>query len=141
MKRAILAVGKYYCFIKGNYDKGLPLLAKCTNAELKDLAVRDLAGPKEPRKQMDLADDWYQTGRKRKGLAQRQTFRRAFYWYQASLAKLEGLTRSTSANRSRSWRELFPTGSSAPPSGGEITAELRKIDRGPQRCRACRDDQ
>ena len=42
---ANLAAGQWYCLTKGNWEKGLPLLAKGANKELADLANRDLAQP------------------------------------------------------------------------------------------------
>ncbi len=128
-KEAALAVGKYYCFAKGNYDKGLPLLAKGTDAVLKALAERDLGHPKVPREQVALADLWYELGEKDKGLAQRQTFRRAYHWYQIALPMLNGLTKVRIEKQVEELARLFPAGSGVVSfSGAEITTELRKIE-------------
>src|SRR5262249_46041310 len=42
-KEANVEAGKYYCFFKGNYAKGLPYLAKGGDAALKALADKELA--------------------------------------------------------------------------------------------------
>ena len=39
---ANLMVGKYLCFTKGDWEKGLPLLTKSENSRLKLLAERDV---------------------------------------------------------------------------------------------------
>jgi len=54
---ANLTAGKYYCLQKGNWDAGLPLLAKGSDAILKEQAVRDQAGPKEAEAQLGVGDD------------------------------------------------------------------------------------
>src|SRR5262249_30954164 len=45
--KANLAKGKYLCFTKGKWDKGLPHLALGSETALKDLAVRDLEKPQD----------------------------------------------------------------------------------------------
>ena len=39
---AHLRVGRYYCFTKGEWEKGLPLLAKCSDTRLQRLAEEEL---------------------------------------------------------------------------------------------------
>src|SRR5262249_40295571 len=47
-------VGKYYCIYKGNWKKGLPLLTKGKDANLKALAQKDLAKPKGSKGQVAI---------------------------------------------------------------------------------------
>src|SRR5205085_3163265 len=89
---AALEVGKYYCFVKGQYDRGLPYLARGEHAALKEIAVRDLGEPAKGKARADLAHDWYRLATGEKGLAHRQMLRRALHWYQLALPELEGLT-------------------------------------------------
>ena len=56
---ANLALGRWHCFVKGNWEKGLPMLVKGKDADLSAAAKQDLAGPKDPKAQMDLGDAWW----------------------------------------------------------------------------------
>src|SRR5262249_50707840 len=117
---ANLEMGKYLSLIKGNFDKGLPLLAKGKDAALKTMAERDLAKPKEVKAQVERADDWYKMGEAEKGLTQRQLYRRALHWYQQAMAKLEGgLTLARVKRQVEELAKLFPTASISLPA--EIT--------------------
>jgi DNA-binding beta-propeller fold protein YncE len=122
-----LQVGKYYCFAKGKYELGLPLLARGDDEPLKKLATRDLAGPAKGRAQADLAHDWYQLAKMEKGLAQRQMLRRALHWYQRSLPEVRGLTQDRVQQRVEELAALFPSGSGSAALTSDIVAEVRKI--------------
>jgi hypothetical protein len=52
---ANLLVGKHFCFTKGDWEKGLPLLAKSGDAILAPLATKDLTGTEV----LQAADGWY----------------------------------------------------------------------------------
>ena len=56
---ANLALGRWHCFVKGNWEKGLPMLVKGKDADLSAAAKQDLAGPKDAKSQMDLGDAWW----------------------------------------------------------------------------------
>ena len=51
---ANLIVGKYECFTKSDWDKGLPMLAKGSNEELKALAEEDIADTETPTHKLHL---------------------------------------------------------------------------------------
>ena len=40
---ANLAAGSYHCFVKGDWPKGLPMLQRCSDATLQQLAASDFA--------------------------------------------------------------------------------------------------
>ncbi len=88
---ASLALGKYLCFSKGDWELGLPLLAQSNDAKLKDLAERDLAEPTEPQEQADLGDVWWELASAERGPGKLQMQLRAFYWYRQSRPKLTGV--------------------------------------------------
>ena len=71
---ANLTVGKYECFSKGKWDKGLPMLAKSNDDTLKSLAARDIAGADSSTEQMKLGDAWWNISKER-----------ANYWYDMAL--------------------------------------------------------
>ncbi len=116
-------VGRYLCFLKGRFDKGLPLLARGDHAELKKLALRDLAAPAKGKLKADLAHDWYKLAKSEKGLAQRQLFRRALHWYQLALPEVEGLTQDRVQMRAEELTKLFPV------TGATLTVEIAKEQR------------
>jgi hypothetical protein len=55
---ANLKLGKFLCLIKGDWERGLPLLVKGSDAGLRDLALRDLNRPATPLGLKDVADAW-----------------------------------------------------------------------------------
>jgi hypothetical protein len=57
---ANLVVGKYLCFIKGDWGDGLPMLAKGSDDKLKQLASQDLSGKTHADVLASIADDWWE---------------------------------------------------------------------------------
>ena len=53
---ANLALGRFYALARGDWDRGLPLLAKGNDAPLKSLATADLATPADGNAAAELAD-------------------------------------------------------------------------------------
>jgi hypothetical protein len=82
------AVGKYLCFAKGDWDRGLPLLAKGDDAKLKELATLELAAPTEPNKQIEVGDAWWDLRSKPTDASTTKTRLRAAYWYKKALTKI-----------------------------------------------------
>lgn len=89
---ANLAVGQYECFTKGNWDVGLPLLAKGSDASIQALAGRDLARPTEVAELVTLGDGWWDLGEKETGPSREILRRRAGLWYEKAGGKLTGLS-------------------------------------------------
>ncbi len=52
------AVGRYYCFVKGDWTTGLPYLAKGDHAEQKNLSRRELDDVEKPDDAIEIADGW-----------------------------------------------------------------------------------
>lgn len=89
---ANLSVGKFYCFTKGDWTTGLPMLALSNDPGLKELAGVDLAMPNQPNDQVDLGDGWWEQASKADS-HQKQNFEsRAKHWYLQALPNLSGLT-------------------------------------------------
>jgi tetratricopeptide (TPR) repeat protein len=84
-------VGRWCCFIKGQWDKGLPLLAKCGQQDLESLAKLDLARPAEADDQVELADAWLKYADREEDEARPQIQLRAGYWLKEALPSLSGL--------------------------------------------------
>jgi hypothetical protein len=88
---ANLAVGKYLCFVKGDWDRGLPMLALGKDEALKALAKQEMDGAASSTEQATLGDGWWSLAEKQEGTAKKQTQGRAGYWYQKALPGLSGL--------------------------------------------------
>jgi hypothetical protein len=83
---ANLAIGKFDCLAKGNFEAGLPLLAKGSDKALADLATLDLAQSTDSAEQIKVADGWWDTGKRAARL-------RAKAIYEAALPSLNGISR------------------------------------------------
>jgi hypothetical protein len=86
---ANMVVGKYQCFVKGDWEKGLPMLALGSDEALKSLAKKDLAGARAAEEQVTLGDGWWDAdGRER-----------AVHWYSQALPGLNGLEKARVGKR------------------------------------------
>ena len=68
---ANLAVGKFRCFMKNLWSKGIPMLALGEDPALRDLAVKELKGVTDAAGKAKLGDAWWETGEKKAGVAKR----------------------------------------------------------------------
>ena len=84
-------VGRYDCYIKGDWAAGLPRLAKGSDAALKDAAATELAG--DPAKKAAVADAWNALAEKESGPLRLSVLRHAAALYRAALPGLSGLTK------------------------------------------------
>lgn len=98
---ANLAVGKYLCLIKGNWDKGISMLALGTDEALKALAIKELGEVVDSQAQVTLGDGWWKLAEKEKDTAQKQLEGRAAYWYRQALSGLTGLVKDKVERRLR----------------------------------------
>jgi WD40 repeat protein len=130
-KEANLEAGKYYALLKGNFEKGLPLLIKGGDEALKSLAEKDLAKPKLTKKRIELADAWNTLGDKDKGPFRKNLLRRALYWYTEALTDpdVTGLSRVRMERRVEEIAKEYPIGPASISFGGStnITAEIRQM--------------
>ncbi|WP_442507019.1 hypothetical protein SH528x_005902 [Novipirellula sp. SH528] len=55
------ALGRFYCFEKGDWDKGLPYLAKARDKKLKQLATLELSTPTSDEQWLALAEGWVES--------------------------------------------------------------------------------
>ena len=87
---ADLTVGNWRCFQKGDWEKGLPCLAKCGRPELAALAKRDMAKSADARERVAIADEWWKLADKERDF--KVMYRaRAVYWYKQAAPSLSGL--------------------------------------------------
>jgi predicted NACHT family NTPase len=121
---ANLEVGKYWAFFRGSWLKGLPLLARGSDAGLRDLAGRDLAQPRDGNEQRALADGWWQRGQADKGTGRLPLLARSYQWYQQALHQLEGPARQQVEDRLGTLRRLLPPELRVT----DIAVSLRKLE-------------
>src|SRR5439155_12147143 len=89
------ALGKFYAFAKGDWDRGLPILAACAKPPLNGLAEKDLAGPSDPAGQIEVGDGWWDLAEKEKlPLRKSRLQERSRVWYEAAFSAATGLSKS-----------------------------------------------
>lgn len=102
---AYLAVGRFLCFLKSDWDKGLPLLASSGEQALKALAEEDLAKPADPARQAQLADGWWDLAQKEQPLPQRMIRLHAADGYRKALPGLTGVMKLKAQTRLEALQE------------------------------------
>jgi hypothetical protein len=96
---ANLTVGRYYCLVKGDWEKGLPLLAKSDDPALNALAMMESKGAPLPTDQMTLGDKWWEQSNKEEGTLKERLQERSAYWYRKAILGLTGMDKDKVANR------------------------------------------
>jgi WD40 repeat protein len=131
--KANLEMGKYLAFVKGNWERGLGLLAQCSDESLQATAKMDLADPRSAAQQAELGAKWLQAadqaGRISKasnahGKMAVNLLLRAYHWDVQALAALD------SEERQRVEKQMAAITERLPPEYrvGEIVEEYRKIE-------------
>jgi hypothetical protein len=83
--------GEFLCFAKNDFDKGLKHLKNGTDADLQELAKRDLANPEKTEEILALADAWWTAAEGAKDRARSLMRERALTHYQKLMGKISGL--------------------------------------------------
>ena len=96
---ANLYVGRWQAFVRGDWQQGLPMLAKGSNEMLKSIATDELAAPDEPDAQAALADRWWELANKTDGVMRDQIRKHAVTWYKKALPGLTGLMAEAAQQR------------------------------------------
>jgi hypothetical protein len=96
---ANLAVGRYLCLVKGDWENGLPMLALGSDAALKAVAARDLKGAESAEEQAARGDAWWALAATREGPEKEALMLRAGSWYRAAQVGVSGLVKVKIAKR------------------------------------------
>ncbi|NQT13046.1 MAG: formylglycine-generating enzyme family protein [Planctomycetes bacterium] len=88
---ANLAAGRYECFVKGDWDRGVAKLALGGDAKLKDVAVKELRGATSAEAQAAIGDAWWEYAETQQGSVRDKLRLRAGYWYQQAEPELAGV--------------------------------------------------
>ncbi|MGI6418556.1 MAG: hypothetical protein ACOX1P_23150 [Thermoguttaceae bacterium] len=89
-----LAAGRYFCLVREDWDRGLPLLARGSDESLKEAAAADLAGADSAETQAKLGNRWWELAEIAPE-AERSALRaRALHWFRQAAPNLTGLTKA-----------------------------------------------
>jgi hypothetical protein len=89
-----LDAGKHYCFKEDDWAKGLPLLAKGSDAGLAKVAALELAARKSAGSPVTVADAWWDWAEDQKAALRSAGMAHAADLYQSVLDKAQGLERA-----------------------------------------------
>lgn len=90
---ANLTVGKFCCLFKGDWEKGLPMLALSDDHLLKSAAAKELDPPKSAKAQVELGDAWHAAAEQLTDLEKSEASQRAAHWYRMALPTLTGFAK------------------------------------------------
>jgi hypothetical protein len=124
---ANLVVGRYACLIKGDWNRGLSLLARGADATMKALANRDMKNPEDASEQVELADAWWDVGESADEIYRRQALGRAAYWYSEAIPRLQGLTLAKARDRVRTIYVRYPGLEPGSSSGASVFAQYSGV--------------
>jgi hypothetical protein len=96
---ANLAVGSYLCFNRGDWEKGLPMLAIGSDANLKQLATLELARPETAADVIRLGDGWWDVAVKQPEAIRLAIRQHAASFYKAARAGAKGVQRTLMEHR------------------------------------------
>ncbi|MCU0880696.1 MAG: SUMF1/EgtB/PvdO family nonheme iron enzyme, partial [Pirellulaceae bacterium] len=87
---ANLAAGRHLCFVKGNWERGVPMLALGSDTALKAAAIKDLRGADSADEQAATGDAWWDLAEAKQGEERDVVRLRAGFWYRQAEPKLAG---------------------------------------------------
>jgi hypothetical protein len=118
---ACLTAGRWCCLAKGDWEKGLPLLAKGSDAGLKTAAGKDLEKPSTAPDQVAAGDAWWDLAEKAPAAARAPLAARALFWYATAWPHLSALNKTRLRDRARA--ALASRGAAADPKAYKPPAE------------------
>ena len=95
--------------MQGDWDQGLPHLAKSPDGPLKEMATKSLKLPEDPAALADLGDAWFSAAEKAKGKDKADLQQGARYFYSLAEPSLSGLVKTKIEKR---LKDLTATGPS-----------------------------
>jgi len=93
------ALGLYECLVLGNWQSGLPHLAKGSEEPFRKLAQQDLSKPSSSEDRAALAEGWWLAGDKANPTTKINLFARSEYWYRQAVLNLTGAPRAKAQQR------------------------------------------
>lgn len=116
--------GRHLCLTVGDWPRGLPHLAKSSDAKIAALAAADRAAPTDSKTQVDLADRWWDQALAAP-IDQKPQFKaRAGHWYIQAAPNLTGLAKAQVEKRI-SQIDVTPRMSVAAGGAGDLVNKFR----------------
>jgi hypothetical protein len=103
---ANLTVGKYRCFVHGQWTRGISMLALGSDATLQDLAVKQLKAVSGADAQLALGDAWWELAEREAGAVKDNLQSQAATWYQRVVPGLAGSKKEQVENRLKAVQQL-----------------------------------
>jgi len=111
-----LAVGRYFCLLRNQWEKGLPFLEKGSNKSLAEIAEKEKSNPDSPEDQLKLADAWFELDPNTSRSVWKPYHRaRAGHWYEKAIPGLKGIAKKSAEERLEEIAALDETGTAAVP--------------------------
>ena len=105
--QANLRVGTYRCFVQGDWQQGLTILARGSDEGLQQVANSEIARPSTATQQAALGDAWLAVAEKNEDAAVAHEMKvRAATWYRSALAGLRGFGRRKVEQQFKSLADL-----------------------------------
>jgi hypothetical protein len=114
---ANLAVGRFLCLVKRDWDGAIPLLSKGASGPLKAAVDTDIkAADGDEAAKIAAADAWYDMASKVNADAQKNDLRgslqlRAYHWYSLAVSKATGLNKAKAEKRIKELQAVAEAGS------------------------------
>lgn len=86
--------GRWLCIRNAAWAEGLKFLQGCDDSRLAELARRDLQGPPDRDAMLQLAQDWLEYAKSRKGHTHADFAERTLFWLAKAEVQANGLTRA-----------------------------------------------
>jgi len=123
---ANLAVGRFLCFDKGDWGRGIAMLALGSDEGLAALAKQEVGGPKTAQEQVAVADRWWDRAENADEAAGVQMRLHAGSWYERALPGLpESLVRQKVEARLATLKKPGRAVAIAPPAEAEARGRVR----------------
>jgi hypothetical protein len=102
------SAGRYFAFEAADWKTGLPLLSRGSDKALAKLAEMELSSPTVPGQQSELADLWYDSGKKNNTTSRMEMLARACYWYELAEPAIKGMSHAVMEKRLEELHNLLP---------------------------------
>lgn len=97
--KANASVGRFRCFLKGDWVDGVSMLVWSDDADLRTLSEKELKSPADADELVALGDGWWSAAEKQTGFARTQIQTHAASFYQKAAPHLSGLSKAKVDNR------------------------------------------
>jgi hypothetical protein len=102
-------IGRYLCFVKGDWEGGVPHFIAGAKPPLKTAAEKEALKPQDAATQVDLADLWWDVAQKEKSAWRRERIlARARYWIDLAVPNASGLAKLRAQKRLDDLESLQP---------------------------------